>query len=100
MNDLKIFYPVIVFSSRLIFEKIDTDKDGIVNEEELEKWITTSQERYVREDTEREFAKFDENKDGQVKWDEYYKITFGFLKGIAWVWFHFQRYNEAIEAVG
>ena len=39
----------------IICDKIDADKNGLINLEELQKWIQFVQEREVREDTERQW---------------------------------------------
>lgn len=59
--------------------KVDADKDGFITEEELEKWIVFTQQRYIREDAEKQFSTHDKDKDGKIHWDEYRKETYGFL---------------------
>ena len=39
----------------IICDKIDKDQNGLINLEELQKWIQFTQEREVREDTERQW---------------------------------------------
>ena len=39
-----------------IFDQIDKDENGLINLEELQKWIQFVQEREVREDTERQWG--------------------------------------------
>lgn len=68
----------------IIFDKIDTDNDGFVSQQELQDWITKTQQRYIEDNTKREFHNHDENRDGILSWDEYYAINFGFLKDEDW----------------
>nr|XP_039254291.1 calumenin-B-like [Styela clava] len=64
----------------IIFDKIDTDHDGIINEGEMEKWIGITQKRHIEEDTEKKMKRYDVDGDRKIKWDEYYRTTFGGLK--------------------
>ena len=70
------------FFFRIIFDKIDTDDDGLVSEDELREWITNTQKRYIEDNTKREFHNNDENRDNVLTWQEYYNINFGFLQGM------------------
>lgn len=60
---------------------MDTDEDGSVTVEELEKWILESQDRYIDSDTKTRLEKLDLDEDGQISWVEYYNVTYGKLKG-------------------
>jgi Ca2+-binding EF-hand superfamily protein len=64
-----------------LFHKVDEQiaADGFVTEDELKKWIQYTQNRYIREDSEKQLKQNDEDKDGFVTWDEYKKSTYGFL---------------------
>lgn len=64
-----------------LFHKVDAQgtEDGFVTEEELKKWIQFTQNRYIREDSDKQMKQNDENKDGSVTWEEYKKSTYGFL---------------------
>lgn len=64
----------------IIAHKIDKDGDGKVSESELQDWITFTQLRYIHEDADKQFDIHDNDKDGQVHWDEYKKVTYGFLE--------------------
>lgn len=59
---------------------MDTDEDGSVTVDELEKWINESQERYIESDTKKQLEELDLDKDGQITWAEYYNVTYGKLK--------------------
>ena len=58
---------------------MDKDKDSLVTEEELTMWIHYVQTKYIYDDTDRQYEENDENKDGQITWDEYKQHTYGFL---------------------
>ncbi|XP_022909565.1 calumenin [Onthophagus taurus] len=63
----------------LIVDKIDYNKDGVINHEELRDWIRYTQKRYIMEDVERQWTQHNpENKD-QIKWEDYKKLVYGFL---------------------
>merc|ERR1712080_485315 len=53
--------------------------DVFVTWEEIKKWIQYTQNRYIREDSDKQMKQNDENKDGFVTWEEYKKSTYGFL---------------------
>jgi len=72
----------------IIAQKIDSDGNGKVSESELEDWIIFTQQRYIREDTDKQFALHDKDKNGEVTWEEYKQVTYGFLE------------DEQIEADG
>lgn len=62
-----------------LINKMDKDKDSLVTEEELTMWIHYVQTKYIYDDTDRQYEENDENKDGQITWDEYKQHTYGFL---------------------
>ncbi|KRT81335.1 HLH domain-containing protein [Oryctes borbonicus] len=63
----------------LIVDKIDFNKDGFVNQEELKDWIRYTQKRYIMEDVDRQWKQHNpENKD-KVVWEDYRKLVYGFL---------------------
>jgi len=64
-----------------LFHKVDEQiiADGFVTEEELKKWIQYTQNRYIREDSEKQMKQNDQDKDGSVTWEEYKTATYGFL---------------------
>ena len=71
--------PYAPFSCRLIYEKIDKDKNGLVSEDELIDWIKTVQNKYITDDTDRQWKEFDG--DDGLKWEAYKKRTYGFEDG-------------------
>ncbi|KAK2859276.1 hypothetical protein Q5P01_003896 [Channa striata] len=66
----------------VIVDKIDTNRDGSVSEDELKLWIRHSQQKHVVDSVERQWNDFDLNHDGQITWDEYKNVTYSsFLDG-------------------
>jgi len=61
-----------------IYDKIDTDGDKAVTKKELHDWIKFVQDRYVREDTDRQWQD-NEVVDGFLTWESYATRTFGDL---------------------
>ncbi|MEQ2210324.1 hypothetical protein XENOCAPTIV_011837, partial [Xenoophorus captivus] len=64
-----------VFSSFIIVDKIDSNKDDFVSEEELKLWIKNVQNRHMFENVEHQWNEFDLNKDGLISWEEYRNVT-------------------------
>jgi len=66
----------------VIVDKIDTDGDGYVTIEEMQDWIKHSQERYVDDDTEKQWESYrqatEQSKD-TLDWAEYRESVYGFL---------------------
>ncbi|CAK8698101.1 calumenin-like [Clavelina lepadiformis] len=63
----------------IIVDKIDKDANGKITEQELDDWIVFTQQRYIREDSDKQFVTHDKNKDNKIHWDEYKEQTYGFL---------------------
>ncbi|XP_033471000.1 calumenin-A [Epinephelus lanceolatus] len=61
----------------IIVDKIDTNKDGLISEDELKNWIKLAQKRHVLDSVEHQWKDFDMNDDGLISWDEYKNITYG-----------------------
>lgn len=62
-----------------IVEKIDSDKDDFISEEELRQWIDYTQKRYITDDVKRQWnANNPENTD-TLHWEDYKKIVYGFM---------------------
>jgi hypothetical protein len=66
---------------RIIVKKIDKNKDGYVTEEELKNWVDYTQNKYIWDDTDRQWKDHDKDEDGQMSWSEYMKTTYGFETG-------------------
>lgn len=65
---------------KIIAHKIDKDGNGLVDETELKDWITFTQLRYIHEDADKQFDIHDTDRDDKIHWDEYKKVTYGFLE--------------------
>ncbi|KAI3366305.1 hypothetical protein L3Q82_000422 [Scortum barcoo] len=61
----------------IIVEKIDTNKDGFVSEEELKFWIKNAQKKHIFDSVEHQWKDFDMNSDGLISWEEYKNVTYG-----------------------
>ncbi|MED6287568.1 hypothetical protein CHARACLAT_017710 [Characodon lateralis] len=61
----------------IIVDKIDSNKDDSVSEEELKLWIKNVQNRHMFENVEHQWNEFDLNKDGLISWEEYRNVTYG-----------------------
>ena len=93
-----------MFFCRIIFEKIDTDKDGYLTHDELKKWVEHISHTYVLnligaeglahvrpliftsysyllETIHDTFPDTDRNGDNKISWDEYKDATFGTVDG-------------------
>lgn len=62
-------------------DRIDSNRDGFVSEDELKLWIRRSQQRQVDDSVERQWNDFDLNSDGRISWDEYSNVTYGSFLG-------------------
>lgn len=65
----------------IIVDKIDSDKDGLVSEEELKVWIKHGQKKHIYESAARQWSDFDIDHDGQISWVEYKNVTYGSYLG-------------------
>jgi len=63
----------------IICDKIDKDGNGLINLEELQRWIQFVQEREVMEDTERQWEEKRKDAGEQVSWEAYKKDVYGFI---------------------
>lgn len=68
----------------MLVPRIDLNKDGFVEENELEIWIRHKLQKWtVNEDVDAIYHDLDINYDDKITWDEYMINTFGFYeKGI------------------
>lgn len=63
----------------LIVDKIDKDQDGFVTQEELKDWIKHTQQRYIRDDVERQWRSHNPEDKEKITWAEYRRMIYGFL---------------------
>ncbi|XP_061159014.1 reticulocalbin-3 isoform X2 [Syngnathus typhle] len=61
-----------------IVDRIDTDKDGLINHAELHYWIKHRQRRYIEENVNKHWKDYDSNKDDKIAWGEYKNTTYGY----------------------
>lgn len=61
----------------VIVDRIDSDRDGFVSEDELKSWIRRTQQRHVMDSVQRQWSDFDLDQDGRISWDEYKNSTYG-----------------------
>ena len=64
---------------KIIVDKMDKNGDKKITEEELKNWITFTQNRYIEEDTRKQFEQHDTDQDRKINWEEYRKSTYGYL---------------------
>ena len=65
--------------SRILVHKIDINKDGFVEEAELEIWVRHKMQKWtVDEDVDAIFRDMDMDNNDKVAWDEFMLRTFGF----------------------
>jgi len=67
---------------RILYEKIDKDRDSLLTEDELTDWIQYVQVRYIRTDTDRLWVNFKLADNGTISWDAYKERTYGRNAGI------------------
>ena len=60
----------------LIYDKIDKEGDGFVTEEELQKWVTHVQNRYIMTDTDKQWKEHELERD-TLTWKTYKMKTYG-----------------------
>lgn len=63
----------------IIADRLDANKDGKVDKEELKVWIKKAQTRYVEEDADTQMKASDTNGNGHLEWSEYYQNTYGHI---------------------
>lgn len=60
----------------LIVDRIDHDKDGYVTQEELKDWIMYTQQRYIRDDVERQWSSHNPEGKEKLPWTEYKAMVY------------------------
>jgi len=66
---------------RIIYDKIDKNGDEKVTEEELTEWIRYVQNRYLRVDTDRQWAEQTADDTPTLSWDSYKLRVYAFVGG-------------------
>ncbi|KAL6260126.1 hypothetical protein P5V15_007663 [Pogonomyrmex californicus] len=61
----------------IIVDKIDKDSDGYVTQEELKDWIMYTQQRYIRDDVERQWRSHNPTGKDKLSWTEYKNMVYG-----------------------
>ncbi|XP_014479381.1 PREDICTED: calumenin-B [Dinoponera quadriceps] len=61
----------------IIVDKIDKDNDGYVTQEELKDWIMYTQQRYIRDDVERQWRSHNRQGKEKLTWTEYRAMVYG-----------------------
>lgn len=61
----------------IIVDKIDKDSDGYVTQEELKDWIMYTQQRYIRDDVERQWRSHNRQGKEKLPWTEYRTMVYG-----------------------
>ncbi|KOC63572.1 Calumenin-B [Habropoda laboriosa] len=61
----------------IIVDKIDKDKNGYVTGEELKDWILYTQQRYIRDNVEREWKSHNPEEKEKLPWTEYLAMVYG-----------------------
>lgn len=65
----------------IIVDKMDSNKDGFISEEELKVWIKNAQKTHIYNSVEHQWKDFDMNGDGLISWEEYKNVTYGSFLG-------------------
>lgn len=63
----------------IIVDKIDKDKDGYVTQEELKDWIMYTQQRYIRDDVERQWKAHNPEEKEKLPWTEYKALVYNYM---------------------
>ncbi|KAL0113413.1 hypothetical protein PUN28_012520 [Cardiocondyla obscurior] len=61
----------------IIVDKIDKDNDGYVTQEELKDWIMYTQQRYIRDNVERQWKSHNPTGKEKFTWTEYKDMVYG-----------------------
>ncbi|CAH8618365.1 unnamed protein product [Schistosoma mattheei] len=63
-------------SASYVFQKIDTNSNGFIEDDELASWIYKTYESLDREHAKKQLTRFDVNEDGKVSFEEYINQTY------------------------
>lgn len=70
---------------RIIVDKMDKNKSGFVDKEELMEWIHHSTKRGIYDDTQKRWDYYDRDKSGDVHLDEWIKSSYSYMAGMCLV---------------
>lgn len=59
-----------------IFKKVDVNDDGLLTQDELERWMEIVTDKYLSKDVENQWPGYDRNHDNYITWDEYNTSVF------------------------
>ena len=63
-------------NSRLLSERMDVNKNGFVDEQELSQWIADNNWQFLKMRTTNHFTETDKNGDGKISFQEYEKSQY------------------------
>jgi len=63
----------------IIVDKIDEDKNKLVDLSELKNWISFTQRRYIEDDVDRQWKQHNPDNLEQLSWETYRKAVYGFM---------------------
>ncbi|XP_066599814.1 calumenin-B [Prorops nasuta] len=66
----------------IIVDRIDSDKNSFVTKEELKDWILHTQQRYIRNDVERQWKTHNPDDKEKLSWEEYRNMVYGHIDDI------------------
>ncbi|XP_037939096.1 calumenin-B [Teleopsis dalmanni] len=66
----------------VIVDRIDDNKDGLVDLSELKRWIEYTKRRYIDEDVARIWKQHNPNNNDTIDWESYRKNVYGFMEGM------------------
>lgn len=66
---------------RVIADRIDSDNNGKVTEEELTLWVRNVEHQHIMNDSKRIWKDYNEDLTHKITWNEYIHATFGEFKG-------------------
>ncbi|KAH8255192.1 hypothetical protein KR038_000677 [Drosophila bunnanda] len=67
----------------VIVDRIDENKDGLINLSELKNWIAYTQRRYIEEDVNRVWKRHNPDNNNTICWETYQKSVYGFLEDMS-----------------
>lgn len=83
----------------IIVDKIDTNKDGQLTEEELQEWVRHVGRRFVYDDVDRVWSYHDKDGDSFISLDDYKNASYGNIKDLEEMYDHHRNmtYRQRIQ---